>query len=143
MQTQQKGTVYLRYALALLFLWFGYQQLTHTVAWVLFLPDWTGKLPISPSLFVQMNGAMEVVLGLALAAGFFTRLVALALGLHLVIIAFSVGKDIDAAIGVRDAGLAAATLAIALNPADELTLDAKRKMKKTSAPSDPSMPKQA
>lgn len=140
---QYKGTVVIRYVMALLFLWFGYQQLTHTVAWVLFLPDWTSKLPISANLFVQMNGAMEVVLGLALLVGFFTRLVALGLGLHLMIIAISVGKDIDAALGVRDAALAATALALALNPVDEMTFDAKRKMKKASAPAAPAAPTQA
>lgn len=138
-----KGTILLRYAMSFVFLWFGYMQLAHTANWVLFLPAFVSKLPISAELFVQLNGTMEAVLGLALAVGFFTRLSALVLGLHLSAIALSVGTDVDAAIGVRDAGLAAATLAIALNRVDELTLDAKLKTKKGAMPAAPSAQKQA
>ncbi len=130
MQMQNKGLVFLRYAMALLFIWFGYAQLANSVAWTLFLPAWTASLPISAVLFVQMNGVMEIVFGMCMFVGFFTRLVSLLLGLHLMIIAVSVGKDIDVALGVRDAGLAAAAWAIAMNSADELTVDAKIKSKK-------------
>ena len=82
---------------------------------------------------MKLNGAMELVLAIALTVGFYTRLAALVLGLHLGVIAFSVGKDIDAAIGMRDAALALGTLAVALNDADALTWDAKHKAKKAAA----------
>lgn len=121
--------------MAALFLWFGSQQLLHPGEWTGFLPLWVWDLPLSPELFVRMNGAFEVAGAALLIVGFFTRLVALALGAHLMVIAISVGTTGGdaAAIGVRDAALAAATLALAWSHVDEWTFDAKRKKQKTAA----------
>ncbi|MEY4723786.1 MAG: DoxX [Candidatus Parcubacteria bacterium] len=111
----------IRYAMALTFLWFGIRQLQVPVQFVGFLPEWMGYVPVPGEMVVRLNGWFEVVASIMLLLGLETRLAALLLGVHLMGIAAAVGD----AIGVRDAGLAAATLALAFSPADEITLDAR------------------
>ncbi len=113
--------VVLRWSWALLFAWFGAQQLMHPTQWTAFLPLWTGYFPIPAEMLIQLNGWMELVLAGCLFAGFYTRFASGLLAVHLAGIAFSVGG----AVGVRDWALAAAGLAIALDTPDAWTLDAR------------------
>ncbi len=109
-ETMRKfSPVLLRVAMALVMLWFGTHQLLQPEQWFAFLPSWTNSLPISQTTFVYLNGWFEVSFGVLLFLGFYTRIVALLLGLHLLGIAFSLGYT---ALGVRDFGLALATLAV-------------------------------
>ena len=118
------GPVLLRVGLTLLFLWFGLSQVTKPADWISWIPTWAQSLSfISPTMLVLFNGTFETVLGIALAAGFLTRWVALLLSLHLFLIAYEIGYN---DIGVRDFVLALATLAISLNGPDIATLDARR-----------------
>jgi uncharacterized membrane protein YphA (DoxX/SURF4 family) len=103
------GPFILRVGIALVFLWFGSQQLLHSVEWTGWLPSWTQNLPVSRTTFVFMNGIFEVIFGTLLFLGLFTRLSSLLLGLHLLAIAFTIGYN---DVGVRDFGLAIATLSI-------------------------------
>ena len=112
---REHSQVLLRYALALLFLWFGLNQLFDPGAWVVWLPSWVERLPIEPLTFVIVNGSFEMVFGVFLALGLFTRLSALVLSLHLFGIAFSLGYG---DIAVRDFSLALATLAVAFHGSD-------------------------
>ncbi len=113
--------IILRIGLVLVFLWFGVNQIIDPVSYVDFLPDWLIKIsPVSATMIVYLNGAFEIVFGTALLFGFFTRFVACLLFLHMADIAFTVGLN---DIGIRDFGLAVATLAIWINGADFLTLD--------------------
>jgi len=114
--------VFLRYGIALVFLWFGLNQLLYASAWVAWLPTWVSSLPIEPLVFIYLNGVLEVVLGSFLAFGLFTRLSALLLSLHLFGIAFSLGYN---DIAIRDIGLAIATFAVALHGSDFLSYDKK------------------
>ena len=109
----------LRYAMAVLFLWFGVQQVMRPVDWQAFLPDWIFTMPVSPIVFVRANGVFEIVFGGALALGLYTRVAAAVLAFHLGIIAVSVGSNI----GARDAALTAAVAAIAFTRPDSWTLD--------------------
>lgn len=115
------SSIIIRWSLSALFLWFGSQQLLNPSMWTAFLPAWTGYFPIPGEMLVQLNGWMEVVLGLSLATGIFTRYAAAILGGHLLFIAISVGG----AIGARDAALAATTLALALSAPDSWSLDSR------------------
>ena len=115
--------VVLRWSWALLFVWFGTQQLLHPSQWVTFLPMWTGYFPIPAEMLIQLNGWMELCLAALLLLGCFTRLSALLLAAHLAGIAVSVGG----AIGVRDAALAMAGISLALGEPDAWTLDMKTK----------------
>ena len=112
--------VVVRIGLAIVMLWFGTQQILHAPLWVLYLPDWATKLPISQITFVHMNGYFEVVFGALLLFGFYTRIVAGLLFLHLLGITFTVGYN---EIGVRDFGLTLALLSIALSGSDRWSVD--------------------
>ena len=113
--------VVLRAGMALVILWFGIQQLSSPALWTGYLPAWTASLPLSAVTFVLLNGWVECTLGILLAAGFYTRWVALLLSLHLYSITFTLGYG---AIGVRDFGLATALLSLFFHGADSLSMDA-------------------
>lgn len=114
--------VVLRIGIALVFLWFGTNQFIDTNAWIGFVPDSIVSLSgLSTATLVHLNGIFEIVFGVALLLGFFTRYAAFLLALHILDITYIVGFD---AIGVRDFGLSLATIAIWLHGADFLTLDA-------------------
>lgn len=113
--------IVLRWSFALLFAWFGLQQVLHPADWIGFLPEWTGYMPIPGEMLVRLNGWVEFVCCIALFVGCYTRLVAAFLAVHLIGIAITAGG----AIGVRDAVLAAMGIALALSQPDEWTLDTK------------------
>lgn len=119
----------LRLSLAGVFFWFGINQILNSHNWVYYLPDFVLKLPADPTLFVFLNGTLEVILGLFLVLGFFTRLSALVLGLHLLAIAVTMGMS---AIAVRDAGLGFACLSICLQGSGGIAVDSYiKKLKET------------
>lgn len=111
----------LRVGVSLIFIWFGMQQLTHPSSWTSFIPDflvsWTG---ISVWTFVALNGAFEVVFAFCLIAGFYTRISALHLALHMLVITIVVGYN---ATGVRDFGVFLASMAVFANGIDKYCLD--------------------
>lgn len=94
-----------------MFLWFGVNQLMDSTLWEGFVPLWIVDLGVSAKLLVTVNGVMEVVLSVFLIFGWWVRWVALILALHLLGIAASIGFN---ATGVRDFGLAMATLSVAI-----------------------------
>lgn len=111
----------LRIGIALVFIWFGIDQIIDPTSYVGFLPDWLISIShMAPKTIVLLNGTFEIIFGTALAFGLFTRFVAFLLFLHMADITFTVGYD---AIGVRDFGLTIASLAVWLNGFDFLTLD--------------------
>lgn len=110
----------LRFALVVLFLWFGLSQVTSPGDWIAWVPEWATVFGLSATVIVLLNGVFEVVLGVFLAAGFYTRVVALLLSLHLLFIAYEVGYN---DIGVRDFALAVCTLSLALFGPDTFSLD--------------------
>ena len=111
----------IRYIMALLFLWFGTQQLLHPGMWTGFLPEWTEHFPVAPSVLIRLNGIGEVVGAILLAIGVRTRIVSGLLGAHLLVIAWTVGGTI----GVRDAALGGVVLALAGTAPDRWTIDAR------------------
>ena len=111
----------LRVGIALVFLWFGTDQIIEPNAWVAYIPDWVVSLTsLSAVTVVYINSVFEIFFGMALFLGFFTRFVAFFIMLHMIDITYTVGLD---AIGVRDFGLAVAAIVIWLNGADFFTLD--------------------
>ncbi len=112
----------LRIGLSLVFLWFGTQQLLHTASWLKMIPQSIVDISgfTAPTL-VHFNGAFEIVFGICLLLGFFTRITALLLSLHLLNITFVVGYG---ATGVRDFGLSFAMISLFLYGADSVSLDA-------------------
>ncbi len=112
MTRNQIGLLILRLGLASVFLWFGFSQLLDSIHWVGMVPGWAVALAhLPPAMIVIGNGLFEVTLGGLMAMGFYTRLTALLLGLHLAVITFDLGLT---TIGVRDFGLVVANIALAL-----------------------------
>ncbi len=69
---------------------------------------------------MHFNGAFEIIFGLCLLLGYFTQVTALFLALHMLDITFTVGYT---SIGVRDFGLAVATISVFLYGSDMWCLD--------------------
>lgn len=115
----QHGRFLLRIGMALVFLWFGISQITNANLFISWLPLWAQQLS-NPTLFVMLNGVFEIIFGLLLITGLFTRISAVILGFHLVGIITSIGYN---DVGVRDFGLMLATFSIALMGPDEWSLD--------------------
>jgi uncharacterized membrane protein YphA (DoxX/SURF4 family) len=124
----------LRIGMSLVFLWFGTQQLLHTAMWTSLIPHYVLTLSrLDASTLVHLNGAFEIIFGLALIIGIFPRVVSLLLALHMIDIAFTVGYN---AIGVRDFGLSMAAIAVFLNGSDIWTLDSYLARKRVLSNSD-------
>ncbi len=110
----------LRYALSLVILWFGLQQVMHPADWTAYVPDSvTTMLHVSALSLVMFNAAFELLFGTLLILGIQTRWVALLLALHLLDIMYTVGYG---EIGVRDFGLAIATFSIFMYGSDVLCM---------------------
>lgn len=118
--------VFLRYGMALVILWFGLQQLTHVADWTAYVPDSIVSMShMSATTLVYVNGIFEIIFGILLAIGFQVRIAALLLSLHLFDIMFTVGYG---EIGVRDFGLAVATLVVFMNGPDILSFQNKKEI---------------
>ncbi len=113
--------VVLRLGLAALYLWFGFSEVLNPEMWVSWVPTWASSITgLSAHSIVYINGGFEIALGAFLAIGIAVRWVALVLAVHMAVIVYEIGFD---AIGVRDAALAAATIALSLGGSDWLTLE--------------------
>lgn len=123
--------IVLRIGMSLIILWFGIQQIIDVTSWIGYLPEWTATLPVSQSSLVYLNGSFEIIFGVFMLLGFYTRISALFLALHLFDIVYLVGYD---ATGMRDLGLAIAISAIFLYGPDRCCIDERGK-KNIPAPS--------
>jgi len=126
MEYEEYGPIILRISLSRVFLWFGLTGVFNTEFLVGYVPDFASNLPISIESVVILNGIFEIILGILLITGLFTRVVAFVLSLHTLSIMFSLGYN---DVAVRDFGIALATLAIAFNGADNWSLDRKYRNK--------------
>lgn len=108
-----------RLGLAGVVIWFGTSQLMNQSMWTSFIPDWAMTVTfLSATKLVILNGIFEIIAGGLLAFGLFVRPVAALLFLHMAGIVVSVGLS---PIGVRDAGIAAGLLSVALYGNDLLS----------------------
>lgn len=115
------GLFLIRVGISGVLLWFGTQQLLDNATWIGYVPDWVVSLNIlSAGAIVLLNGSAEILCGILLLLGVFTRFVALLMGIHLVLIAASLGNNATA---VRDWGLAFAALGLALTGGGALSLE--------------------
>ncbi len=124
LNTSKYAPVITRYGMSLVFLWFGFTQVMGPESWTSLIPEFiTNITHLSALTFVYLNGGMEIVLGILLIIGIYTRISALILALHLLFITIDVGYN---AIGIRDFGLTLATLSIFFNGPDFLSLENKK-----------------
>jgi uncharacterized membrane protein YphA (DoxX/SURF4 family) len=89
-----------------------------------YLPDFLLSLDYADKI-VMLNGFFELIFGILLIVGYFTKWVALILSLHLFSITLSLGYN---DIAIRDFGLALVTLSIFLGGADKWCLDMRKKL---------------
>jgi uncharacterized membrane protein YphA (DoxX/SURF4 family) len=112
----------LRVSMALVFLYFGVSQAITPDSWVSFVPDFVVPSFMTANNLVIANAVFEITLGLFMILGIYTRFSSLFLSLHLFGIAFSIGFN---PLGIRDFGLAFATLTVYLNEPDKYCLENK------------------
>jgi len=128
---------FVRIALALVFLWFGINQLMFPNDFMGYLPSWTihdgtglghllytavSILPGKANSVIFINGVAEIILGTLLGIGLFTRISALLLSIHLLIIVFSLGYN---DIAIRDLGLVAGAFSVFIHGPDCLCIEKK------------------
>lgn len=117
MSQRQIGLLILRYGLAAVFLWFGFSQLIDGINWVSWVPMWAVTfIHLPPAMIVLANGLFEVITGILISLGIWTRPVAFLLAAHLALITIEIGAS---AIGVRDFGLTIAVLSLAFISTEE------------------------
>jgi uncharacterized membrane protein YphA (DoxX/SURF4 family) len=104
--------VVLRVGIGLVIAWFGLQQVSDPSSWISYLPPLADSLPTSQINLIYINGWFEIVFGVLLVTGFYVRLVAFLLAIHLAGIVYTIGYN---EIGVRDFGLLVALVAIFLH----------------------------
>jgi len=108
----------LRYGLGLVYLWFGISQWLNPNYFIGYLPSFIFNSGFAQT-FVLINGTFEIIAGILLILGIFTRIVALLLGLHLLAILIDLGYG---DVAIRDFGLAISTITIALFGNDKYCL---------------------
>lgn len=111
----------LRIGIALVFIWFGTQEVTNPNSWTIFIPAFLTNLSgLTALTVVKLNGWFEIIAGFLLLVGYQTRIVALLLALHIADIAYIVGYN---PIGIRDFGLTVASLSIFMQGMSPFSLD--------------------
>lgn len=141
-QNKKYSTDILRIGISLVFLWFGISQLVNPESFLGYVPEWLyqqepqmmhgfmqfmQRAPNFIYAIILLNGIFETIFGALLLIGYFTRIAAFLLALHLFGIAFSLGYN---DIAVRDFGLALATASLIFSGAGELSMDSKLKKAK-------------
>lgn len=107
----------LRIGLAMVFLWFGMNQLLNQSTWLSLIPEWVTSLSgMTAKTVVILNGIFEVAMSVFLAFGIWIRPVAILLSIHLLMIIGDLGLT---AVGVRDVGLLSALVSVAFQGSDE------------------------
>jgi uncharacterized membrane protein YphA (DoxX/SURF4 family) len=101
----------MRFGLAFVFGWMGIDKFIHLSAWYGWIPSWLAFVP--QDAFLYAVGAIEVILAVLLIGGRFVRFAAIVCAVLMAGVVFSFGiNDIT----VRDIGLIALALAIAMTP---------------------------
>ncbi len=102
-----------RLGLGAVLIWFGIDALLNPSVWSLLVPKWVLSIsPLSANTFMYINGTLEILLGLLLLIGLWTRLIAGLTALLLLGIILSLGYG---DLAVRDFGLLMAALSLVLS----------------------------
>lgn len=121
----------LRVGMAIIAIWFGAQELLNPQMWLGYIPDSIVSISgLNANILVHMNGAFELVFGIALLLGIKTRITALLLAIHMLDITYVVGYG---ALGVRDLGLAFGLVAVFMYGSSPLSIDTAQEQKNISS----------
>ena len=117
----EKSTFILRLGLGFVFFWFGLDKLFNPANWQGYITPTLAKLIlVDIKLFILLLGILELVIGLMLILGLFTRLVASAAAVQLLVIIVSLWFN---EITVRDIGLFSIALSLIITGSKYLSLD--------------------
>jgi uncharacterized membrane protein YphA (DoxX/SURF4 family) len=109
--------------MGVVFMFFSYYQFSDPSAWTGYVPhSIVAIFGGNAAMLVLLNAWFELVAGICLLAGFQTRIVSLLLALHLFGISATIGIS---PLGIRDLGLAVATLSISFSGPDLISIDRK------------------
>ncbi len=111
MTMSKHSALVLRLGLAFVFGWFGIDKFLNVNAWTGWIPPWMTFVPAIPFLYAL--GAAEVLVALFLLGGKYVRICSLACAALLIGVTLSFGIN---EITVRDIGLIAMALALAMQP---------------------------
>ena len=111
--------IVLRTALAMVLLWFGFNQIKNPAMWTRLVPEMISN-SFNPTTFIYINGTFEIIFATLLLLWLFTRTVSFMLTLHLLSITYAVGYG---PVGARDFALSIACFSIFLRGPDEFCLD--------------------
>lgn len=108
----------LRLGLAAVFLWFGVEKMLYPTYWFdAWVPQGARSLiawaNLSGQQFIYLNGIFEILTGLSLATGVFTKLFATLAAIFLIVVLIFVGIS---EVTIRDIGLIGGFLAVLLWP---------------------------
>jgi len=116
--------VIIRISLALVLLWFGIDQIINPENWFGYIPSWLNSIiPFSLETFILLNGIIEIIIGVFLLIGLYTRIIAFIAALHLLSITIAVGYN---EIGIRDFGLTMMAVSLIFSGAGVISLDNKK-----------------
>lgn len=114
----------IRLGLSFVFLWFGIDKFIQPMFWASWMPKiLIDAIPFSKIIFIYILGLGELILGVLLLIGLFTRLIALFVAIHLCGVIISIGFN---DIAVRDFGLLLSAIALAINKIHYFSLDSYR-----------------
>ena len=104
------GINILRVGLGLTILWFGISQLVNPNEWIGYLPEWAFSISvISTITFVILNGIFETLTAAMLITNQYSKLSAILLSIHMIVIVFHLGYN---DIAIRDIGIFFGCLAL-------------------------------
>mgnify|MGYP001607753827 CR=1 FL=1 len=107
---QKIGFWTLRLGLALTYLYSGFDLILHPTAWTVYLPLWFKELlPFAPTLYLQIQGAAELLFALSFLTGFQIRWAGLLAAFEMAMILLFYGLD---GISFRDIAILGAALSI-------------------------------
>ena len=115
-------SIVLRIAISIVLFWFGVSGLFFTSTMVSYVPEWANIAGDSLEVTIQINGFIEIILGMLIFTGLFLRIATIGFIIHMGFILAVVGYN---EIGVRDLGLLLSGVALYMTNDHTLTLDAR------------------
>lgn len=109
--TDKHAWCILKVGLAIVYFYFAYQQLANPDTWTGLVPLWVADI-VPAGTVITINAVFEIIATVLILANFQVRWMALLLAAHLFVITGVVGFNPT---GVRDFGLAMASLALAVH----------------------------
>jgi uncharacterized membrane protein YphA (DoxX/SURF4 family) len=104
------GKIILRLGLAIVFLYFSFKQFISPNSWISLLPDFLSNLAYA-NYIIYLNATFDLLVGLSFLFGLFIKISSILGFLHLILVTFF-GLGINSPSGIRDLGLAFASLSL-------------------------------